>query len=261
MWPLATPPMAGLHDIFAMSSRCTVSSAVARPMRAQACAASQPACPAPTTTTSKRVPCAPPAGCRRATLTVHHLPMQKRAKMRSSSSSLTRRRSVPPARPAPRAARAPRSRRARPPRRTRPRASSAARARASVIHLARARDHVAGLEARRRATSASATSAVRRPRRRDARHSHARRARPSTARTAPRAARAISRRSHLLSATTTRRPGSARRPAIARPATRRGAVHHPDHHRGCRRARRARGRCRGSRPRRRTRAGPRCPTA
>ena len=63
MWPLATPPMAGLHDIFAVSVTCTVRSAVASPMRAHAWAASHPAWPAPTTTTSKRpsrvaAPCA-----------------------------------------------------------------------------------------------------------------------------------------------------------------------------------------------------------
>ena len=51
-WPLAMPPMAGLQDICAMRSRLSVKSAVRRPMRAAAMAASQPACPAPTTTTS-----------------------------------------------------------------------------------------------------------------------------------------------------------------------------------------------------------------
>ncbi len=51
-WPLATPPMAGLQDIWAMRSRLSVKSAVRRPMRAAATAASQPAWPAPTTRTS-----------------------------------------------------------------------------------------------------------------------------------------------------------------------------------------------------------------
>src|SRR5579863_4685320 len=51
-WPLATPPTAGLQLIWAMRSRFMVISAVLRPMRAAAIAASQPACPAPTTTTS-----------------------------------------------------------------------------------------------------------------------------------------------------------------------------------------------------------------
>src|SRR5512133_2083900 len=46
------PPMAGLHDICAIRSRFMVTMAVFRPMRAQARAASHPACPAPTTTTS-----------------------------------------------------------------------------------------------------------------------------------------------------------------------------------------------------------------
>src|SRR5580658_5038877 len=50
--PLATPPMAGLQLIWAIRSRFMVMSAVLRPMRAAAIAASQPACPAPTTATS-----------------------------------------------------------------------------------------------------------------------------------------------------------------------------------------------------------------
>src|ERR1700676_1281944 len=50
--PLAMPPIAGLHDICAIKSRFIVTMAVLSPMRAQARAASQPACPAPTTTTS-----------------------------------------------------------------------------------------------------------------------------------------------------------------------------------------------------------------
>src|ERR1044071_6252454 len=53
-WPLAIPPIAGLHDICAIRSRFIVTIAVLRPMRAQARAASQPACPAPITTTSYR---------------------------------------------------------------------------------------------------------------------------------------------------------------------------------------------------------------
>ena len=51
--PLAMPPMAGLQLICAMRSSLRVKSAVRRPMRAAAAAASQPAWPAPTTTTSK----------------------------------------------------------------------------------------------------------------------------------------------------------------------------------------------------------------
>src|SRR5215831_15432608 len=50
--PLATPPTAGLHDICAMVSTDDVSTRVRAPMRAAASAASQPACPAPTTMTS-----------------------------------------------------------------------------------------------------------------------------------------------------------------------------------------------------------------
>src|SRR4051812_20265755 len=50
--PLAMPPTAGLHDICAIRSTLSVYSAVFRPMRAQATAASHPACPAPTTTMS-----------------------------------------------------------------------------------------------------------------------------------------------------------------------------------------------------------------
>ena len=50
--PFAIPPTAGLHDIFAVSSRFTVRRAVESPSRTHAFAASQPACPAPTTTTS-----------------------------------------------------------------------------------------------------------------------------------------------------------------------------------------------------------------
>src|SRR4029079_11262731 len=46
------PPIAGLQDICAIRSRFIVTIAVRRPMRAHARAASQPACPAPITTTS-----------------------------------------------------------------------------------------------------------------------------------------------------------------------------------------------------------------
>lgn len=49
--PLPTPPKDGLHDISPMvSSRC-VKSTVRAPVRAAPAAASQPACPAPITTT------------------------------------------------------------------------------------------------------------------------------------------------------------------------------------------------------------------
>src|SRR5258708_37581504 len=50
--PLAIPPTAGLQDIWAIRSAFRVNRAVLRPMRAAAMAASQPAWPAPTTTTS-----------------------------------------------------------------------------------------------------------------------------------------------------------------------------------------------------------------
>src|SRR5581483_3494969 len=50
--PLAIPPTAGLHDICAIRSTFSVKRAVFNPMRAADMAASQPACPAPTTTTS-----------------------------------------------------------------------------------------------------------------------------------------------------------------------------------------------------------------
>src|SRR3979490_1707916 len=46
------PPIAGLHDICAIRSTFSVNNAVLSPMRAAAIAASQPAWPAPTTTTS-----------------------------------------------------------------------------------------------------------------------------------------------------------------------------------------------------------------
>ncbi len=50
--PLATPPIAGLQLIWPTASQLIVSSAVRRPIRADARAASSPAWPAPTTTTS-----------------------------------------------------------------------------------------------------------------------------------------------------------------------------------------------------------------
>src|SRR4051812_21534497 len=50
--PFAMPPTAGLHDICAIKSTLSVNRAVRRPMRAEAIAASHPAWPAPTTTTS-----------------------------------------------------------------------------------------------------------------------------------------------------------------------------------------------------------------
>src|SRR5258708_1291941 len=50
--PLAMPPTAGLQDICAIRSVFSVNRAVFSPMRADAMAASQPACPSPTTTTS-----------------------------------------------------------------------------------------------------------------------------------------------------------------------------------------------------------------
>src|SRR6478609_8152346 len=50
--PLAIPPTAGLHDICAIRSTLSVNRAVLSPMRAAAIDASQPAWPAPTTTTS-----------------------------------------------------------------------------------------------------------------------------------------------------------------------------------------------------------------
>jgi len=50
--PLATPPMAGLQDICAMVFIFMVASITRIPILAAAAAASHPACPAPTTTTS-----------------------------------------------------------------------------------------------------------------------------------------------------------------------------------------------------------------
>src|SRR3990172_10375281 len=51
--PLPTPPIAGLQLICPTVSQFVVSSAVRAPNRAAASAASAPACPAPTTITSK----------------------------------------------------------------------------------------------------------------------------------------------------------------------------------------------------------------
>jgi hypothetical protein len=50
--PLATPPMAGLQLIWPIPSRFGVTSSVRAPMRADAAAASTPACPPPITMTS-----------------------------------------------------------------------------------------------------------------------------------------------------------------------------------------------------------------
>ena len=50
--PLATPPMAGLQLIWPMPSRLGVTIRVRAPMRADAAAASTPACPPPITMTS-----------------------------------------------------------------------------------------------------------------------------------------------------------------------------------------------------------------
>ena len=50
--PLAMPPTAGLHDIWAILFMSIVTRHVFAPSLAQAAAASQPACPAPTTTMS-----------------------------------------------------------------------------------------------------------------------------------------------------------------------------------------------------------------
>jgi hypothetical protein len=50
--PLATPPMAGLHDICATVSMLPVRTSVRAPRRAAARPASQPAWPAPITITS-----------------------------------------------------------------------------------------------------------------------------------------------------------------------------------------------------------------
>ena len=52
--PLAIPPTAGLHDIFAKPFRSGETSRTDEPSEAAAIAASQPACPPPTTMMSKR---------------------------------------------------------------------------------------------------------------------------------------------------------------------------------------------------------------
>src|SRR6185503_5633374 len=51
--PFATPPIAGLHDIWPIVSSALVTMATRAPDRAAQTAASVPACPAPTTMTSK----------------------------------------------------------------------------------------------------------------------------------------------------------------------------------------------------------------
>src|SRR5450631_758293 len=51
-WPLPRPPIAGLQDMAPMVTKRWVTSAVLAPMRAEAAAASQPAWPPPTTSTS-----------------------------------------------------------------------------------------------------------------------------------------------------------------------------------------------------------------
>ena len=50
--PLAIPPIAGLQDICAIFCKLIVTNKVCAPKFAAAAAASQPACPAPTTITS-----------------------------------------------------------------------------------------------------------------------------------------------------------------------------------------------------------------
>src|SRR3970040_3059462 len=50
--PLASPPMAGWHDMRPIVSALIVRRRVEHPIRAAARAASHPACPPPTTTTS-----------------------------------------------------------------------------------------------------------------------------------------------------------------------------------------------------------------
>src|SRR5437764_8769486 len=52
IWLLAEPPIAGLHDIWPIVSRFCVNISVRQPSRADAKAASIPACPLPTTITS-----------------------------------------------------------------------------------------------------------------------------------------------------------------------------------------------------------------
>jgi len=50
--PLPVPPIDGLHGISASASRFSVTKSVLNPIRAEASAASQPACPAPMTMVS-----------------------------------------------------------------------------------------------------------------------------------------------------------------------------------------------------------------
>ena len=50
--PFELPPILGLHGMSAILSTLTVKTIVSSPSLAHASAASQPACPAPTTTTS-----------------------------------------------------------------------------------------------------------------------------------------------------------------------------------------------------------------
>ena len=50
--PFATPPIAGLQDIWAIVFMFMVINKTFEPIFAAACAASHPACPAPTTITS-----------------------------------------------------------------------------------------------------------------------------------------------------------------------------------------------------------------
>ncbi len=52
-WPFAVPPIAGLHGMSATVSADRVTRPTRHPRRAADQAASQPACPAPTTRTSK----------------------------------------------------------------------------------------------------------------------------------------------------------------------------------------------------------------
>src|SRR6187549_3115052 len=53
-WPLAVPPTAGLHGMWATVSGDSVHTPTCKPRRAAAYAASTPACPAPITITSNR---------------------------------------------------------------------------------------------------------------------------------------------------------------------------------------------------------------
>jgi len=71
--------MAGLQDIWAMVSRWMVTKQVRRPMALAAAAASQPACPAPTTMTSN------PSS---AFIRSPYFPTQNRPNMSSMTSSM-----------------------------------------------------------------------------------------------------------------------------------------------------------------------------